>query len=51
MIGRLHTIAIKVIAALFAEVDKLFLKFTWKYEEQNNQNNFEKEHSWMIHTS
>lgn len=34
-----------------AEIDKLILKFIWKFKEptQQNQNNPEKEQNWKMH--
>ena len=51
LIYRLNTFSIKIPGAVFAENDKLILKFIQKCQNKNSQNNLIKEQTWKTHTS
>ena len=50
LIYRLNTFSIKIPGTVFAETDKLILKFIRKCQNKNSQNLI-KEQTWRTHTS
>lgn len=49
VIYKLNTFSIKIPGAVFAESDKLILKFIQKCLNKNSQNNLIKEQTWKTH--